>query len=130
MHGGNPNFAVDSILVSEGGNAVVSAYTADANGNPVVASRQDFISGAISQPEGGTVDPTTGDFVFSAAGGPDRSKVIVVQGFTNQAAATPEPDAVALLAGMGLSGSVFAFRRRRTRKQAARRCPGESRLRH
>jgi len=113
VHGGNPNFATDSILVSEYNAGRVSAYTADANGNPVVASRQDFIAN-LAGTEGGTVDPTTGDFVFSTYG--SGNKVVVVQGFVNQATATPEPGSIALLIGMGLSGSVFAFRRNRTRK--------------
>ena len=114
VRSGNPNFAVDSILVSEYQAHKVSAYTADANGNPVVSSRQDFITGFFGT-VGGTVDPTTGDFVFSTFDG-NSSKVVVVQGFNSQAVATPEPGGIALLAGMGLSGSVFAFRRRRTRK--------------
>ena len=110
VHGGNPNFVTDSILISEYSANRISSYTADAGGNPVVASRQDFLTG-LTGAEGGTVDPTTGDFVFSTFGG--GNKVVVIQGFTNQATTTPEPGSIALLVGMGLSGSVFAFRRRK-----------------
>lgn len=113
VHSGNPDFAVNSILVSEFSAGRVSAYTADANGDPVVGSRQDFITG-LGGAEGGTIDPATGDFVFSTFGA--SNKVVVIQGFTNQAAGTPEPGSVALLVGAGLSGSVFALRRRRSRK--------------
>ena len=63
----------------------------------------------------GTIDPITGDFVFSTFGG--GNKVVVVQGFTNQATATPEPGSVALLIGAGLSGCTLLRKRRRSRKQ-------------
>jgi len=113
VHSGNPDFAVNSILVSEYGAGRVSAYQADASGNPLVGTRQDFITG-LNGAEGGAIDPVTGDFLFSTFGG--GNKVVVVQGFTNQLAATPEPGSLALLVGAGLSGGVFAFRRRRNRK--------------
>ncbi|MCW3051101.1 MAG: hypothetical protein JWN14_271 [Chthonomonadales bacterium] len=112
VRAGNPDFSLNSILVSEYSAGGVFAYTADANGNPIVASRQDFITG-LGGAEGGAIDPITGDFVFSTFNG--GNKVVVVHGFTNQAAATPEPGSLALLVGAGLSGGVFAFRRRRNR---------------
>ena len=60
VHSGNPNFAVNSILVSEYSANAVSAYEADANGNPILATRQNFIT-SLSGAEGGTIDPVTGD---------------------------------------------------------------------
>jgi len=113
VHAGNPDFSLNSILISEYSTNTVSAYTADANGNPIVASRQDFITG-LGGAEGGTIDPLTGDFVFSTFNG--GNKVVIVQGFTKQATATPEPGSLALVIGVGVSG-VFAFRRRRNRNR-------------
>lgn len=110
VRSGNPNFAVNSILVSEYGGNRVSSYEADANGNPLIATRQDFITG-LSGAEGGAIDPITGDFLFSTFGG--GNKVVVVQGFTNQAAVTPEPGSMALLLGLGLSSAGILARRRK-----------------
>jgi hypothetical protein len=64
----NPDFAVDSMLVSEFSAGRVAAYTLDARGNPVVGSRTDFITG-LSGAEGAAIDPVTGDFLFSTFGG-------------------------------------------------------------
>lgn len=110
VRSGNPDFAVNSILVSEYGAGRISAYQADASGNPIVATRQDFITG-LGGAEGGAIDPVTGDFLFSTFGG--GNKVVVVQGFTNQAAATPEPGTLALFAGITLSGAALLRKRRR-----------------
>ncbi|MDA5193396.1 hypothetical protein [Govanella unica] len=44
--GQNPGFGgLDSVLLSEYGAGKVAAYQIDANGNPIIASRQDFLSG-------------------------------------------------------------------------------------
>lgn len=75
---GNPDIAVDSILVSEYSGNTVSVYESDANGDPVVATRRVFMSG-LSGAEGAAIDPVTGDFLFSTFGGGNR--VIVVRGF-------------------------------------------------
>jgi hypothetical protein len=77
--GGNPGFAVDSVLVSEYAAGRVRAYDIDGNGDPIVATRRDFLIG-LSGAEGAVVDPVTGDFIFSTFGGGNR--VIVVRGFS------------------------------------------------
>ena len=66
------------MLVSEYGSGRVAAFEVDADGDPLVATRRDFITG-LSGAEGAFVDPVTGDFLFSTFGGGDR--VIVVRGF-------------------------------------------------
>jgi hypothetical protein len=82
---GSPQFAADSLVLSEYGNGTVAAFTLDADGNPVISSRRTFIRG-LSAVEGAMIDPVTGDFVFSTFGSGDR--VIVVHGF---AVPTPTP---------------------------------------
>lgn len=77
--GGNPGFAVDSVLVSEFSTGSVGAYDIDANGDPIFGTRRDFLT-ALGGAEGAVRDPVTGDFVFSTFGGGDR--VIVVHGFS------------------------------------------------
>jgi hypothetical protein len=75
----NPLFDADSVLVSEYNSGRVSAYEIDGNGDPVVATRRDFITG-LTGAEGAAIDPVTGEFVFSTFGGGNR--VIIVRGFT------------------------------------------------
>lgn len=83
IDGANPVFGTDHMLVSEWGAGNVAAYEIDGDGNPIVASRQDFITG-LSGAEGALIDPLTGDFLFSTFGGGDR--IVQVQGFL-----VPEP---------------------------------------
>jgi hypothetical protein len=106
----NPGFAVDSMLVSEYSANNVAAYELDAGGNPIPATRVDFITG-LDGAEGAAIDPLTGDFLFSTFlfGG---SGVIVVQGFEPPPPpVVPEPSSLMLLAA-GLAG-LFGFTRRR-----------------
>lgn len=56
------------LLVCEWGAGNIVAYQVDANGDPLVATRQVVVT-AASTPGGGAVDPVTGDLVFMAAGG-------------------------------------------------------------
>ncbi|HRV81157.1 MAG TPA: PEP-CTERM sorting domain-containing protein, partial [Planctomycetota bacterium] len=77
VSGGNTGFANDSALVSEYLGGRVSAYELDSNGDPVVASRRDFITGLLGA-EGAVIDPVTGDFLFSTFG--SGNQVLVVQG--------------------------------------------------
>jgi hypothetical protein len=93
---GNADFPSSSVLISEYSSGRVSAYTLDANSDPIVASRHDFIT-ALSGAEGATIDPVTGDFLFSTFGG--AGHVIEVRGFI----AVPEPSALVLLAIGGLA---------------------------
>jgi hypothetical protein len=82
----NPSFSVDSMLVSEWSANNVAAYEIDGNGNPLVSTRREFITG-LTGAEGAFLDPVTGDFLFSTFGsGSDR--VLRVEGFT---APTPPP---------------------------------------
>jgi len=105
VEAGNDDFAVDSVLVSEYASGRISAYELDASGNPVLATRRDFMTG-LGGAEGAAFDPFSGDFLFSTFGGNDR--VIVVQGLqaTEVPVATPEPETLLLFAlaclGVGL----------------------------
>jgi cysteine-rich repeat protein len=76
---GSPQFANPSVLVSEYSYGRVSAYEIDANGDPVVATRRNFITG-LNGAEGATIDPVTGDFLFSTFLG-SGGRVIAVRGF-------------------------------------------------
>ena len=79
---GSPLFPdFNSMLVSEWSGNEVVAYELDTNGNPDPSSRVSFITG-LNGAEGATIDPLTGDFLFSTFGGGDR--VIVVKGFAVQ----------------------------------------------
>ncbi len=75
---GSPLFPHMSILVSEFSTGVVSTYEVDANGDPILSTRKLFVIN-LNGAEGATIDPTSGDFLFSTFGGGDR--IIVVHGF-------------------------------------------------
>jgi hypothetical protein len=75
---GSPLFTVPSVLVSEYGADKVGAYQIDANGDPIPATRRDFIID-LNGAEGAAIDPLTGDFLFSTFGG--ANQVIVIRGF-------------------------------------------------
>jgi hypothetical protein len=98
---GSPRFTTTSVLISEYSTGKVAAYEVDLNGNPVVSSRKDFITG-LTGAEGAVIDPLTGDFLFSTFGG--ENQVIVVQGF-NGPPAVPVPPTLLLL-GSGLLGLI------------------------
>ncbi len=102
---GNPAFGVNSMLVSDYSAGSVSAYEVDAQGNPVLSTRRNFLSG-LTGAEGATIDPVTGDFYFSTFGG--SNQVVRISGFT---APIPEPGTWALMA-LGLAGCLLASRRR------------------
>ncbi len=108
ISGANPGFGgINRILVSEFDTGIVSAYEMDANGDPIVATRQEFLTGLIGA-EGAVIDPLTGDFLFSTYGGGDQ--VVVVSVFV-----TTEPVPEPLTLAMLLSGLVgLGVARRRT----------------
>ena len=74
----NPQFANDSVLVSEYSLGDIASYEIDGNGDPDTATRRVFMTG-LTGAEGAVIDPLTGDFLFSTFGGGNR--VIVVKGF-------------------------------------------------
>jgi hypothetical protein len=101
---GSPLFLTPSVLVSEYAAGSVAAYDVDLNGDPILATRRDFITGLFGA-EGGAIDPLTGDFLFSTFGGGNH--VIVVRGF-----AVPEPS-TCVLALAGALGLLYTATRRR-----------------
>jgi hypothetical protein len=113
---GNPGFANDSVLISEYGSNRVSAYDIDGNGDPIVGTRRDFVTG-LSGALGATIDPVTGDFLFSTFGG--SNNVLAVRGFNNPNAQTvPTP---ALLPGLlGLAMSALRKRKGETEPEAVK----------
>lgn len=105
----NPGFGSNSMLLSEFSAGNVAAYRVDGAGNPILSSRRDFLTG-LEGAEGATLDPVTGDFLFSTFGGGDR--VVRVSGFTEPPPPpVPEPQTFALLLG-GLGGLLGFLRRR------------------
>lgn len=104
--GGNPDFPTDSVLISEYSAGAVRAYEIDANGDPIVATRRDFMT-ALGGAEGAMIDPVTGDFLFSTFGGGDR--VVVVHGFSAPAVhCTGTMNSVGCVPQMTWSGSPSA----------------------
>jgi hypothetical protein len=81
---GSPGFATQAIIVAEwrqSGTADdrVAVYDADAQGDPIVSTRREFMR-AFPRPWGAYFEPVTGDYLFLSWGlGTDR--VYVVQGF-------------------------------------------------
>jgi hypothetical protein len=85
---GSPVFPPNSVLISQYSNGKVVTAPLDANGDPVVASVQDFIQG-LNFAEGACIDPVTGDFLFSTFAGDTR--VVGVTGFQTPSSPTPTP---------------------------------------
>jgi hypothetical protein len=105
---GSPLFPGQNLLISEFSAGNVAAYQVDANGDPIVATRQDFITG-LTGAEGALIDPVTGDFLFSTFG-TGTDSVFEVQGFVPPPPSVPEPvSAIFVFAGLG----VLAARRLR-----------------
>ena len=87
---GSALFGAPSMLLAQYGLGRIEAYLVDGDGNPIVASAQDFVQG-LTGAEGGVVDALTGDFLFSTYGG--GNQVVEVQGFVP----VPEPSSVPLM---------------------------------
>lgn len=88
-----PNFT--RMMFAEYNNGALTVYTIDANGDPIPATRQVFLSG-LNGVEGAAIDPLTGDFLFSTFGA--NSRVIAVRGFATVCGTVARY-------GQGLSGS-------------------------
>ena len=78
IDGANAGFGEDSMLISEYSAGTVGVYELDSSGNPLVATRRNFLTG-LTGAEGAAIDPVTGDFVFSTFGG--GNQVVAVRGF-------------------------------------------------
>jgi hypothetical protein len=117
---GSPRFSGPSLLVSEYGVDEIAAYQVDGNGDPIVTTRRQFITG-LDGAEGALLDPVTGDFLFSTFGG--GSRVIVVRGFSAPPPQLPPPVAGKSVNAFTVSGKV------RIRRPGSRRFielgPGE-----
>lgn len=77
----NPEFAVDGFLVAEWSAGNIAAYDADAKGDPIPATRRDFIVG-LNGAESAYIDPLSGDFLFATFAGSER--LVVIRGFQPQ----------------------------------------------
>lgn len=104
---GSPNFAVNSMLLSDYSGGKVWAVEVDASWNPIYSTKKDFVTG-LSGAEGAFIDPISGDFIFSTFGG--GNQVVVVRGFVP----VPEPSTYALAAIA--SGVMAVVARRKSRK--------------
>ena len=113
VKGSNAGFGgIDSLLVSEYGAGRVGRYALDNFGNPIQASRQDFLTG-LSGAEGAFIDPLTGDFLFSTFG--SGNSLFVIKGFQAPTSAVPEPGIWAMMiVGFGLVGVALRGRKRST----------------
>jgi PEP-CTERM motif len=110
---GSPLFTVPSMLVDEWSAGNVVVYDVDSNGDPIAASRRNFITG-LAGAEGAVVDPLTGDFLFSTFAGTPADAVFVVEGFVAPPP-VPAPGTLFLL-GSGLAAVGFSLRWRRLLK--------------
>ena len=74
----SPVFTPYSVLIALYSANKIIAAPLDSNGDPIITSAQDFITG-LSGAEGAFIDPLTGDFLFSTFG--SSNQVIRVSGF-------------------------------------------------
>ena len=94
---GSPDFAQESVLVAEWQSDVVtrvSGYQVDANGDPIVSTRFDFVTNFLS-PYGAYFDRVSGDYLFlqwqfTFNQIPDH--VVAVRGFNKPPAPPPPPN--------------------------------------
>lgn len=84
---GSPGFSKPALIVSEWLADRVSTYDVDVQGDPILASRRDFLE-SFRDPWGAHFEPITGDFLF-LAWGPNR--LYVVRGFSPPPPPPPPP---------------------------------------
>jgi hypothetical protein len=101
IESGNAGFVVDSLLVSEFGASKIGAYEIDANADPILATRRDFLID-LNGAEGAAIDPVTGDFLFSTFG--LTNEVIAVGGFLPPTVVPLPPAALLVLSGIAVLG--------------------------
>jgi hypothetical protein len=103
----SPVFAPYSVLIALYSAGKVITAPLDANGDPVMASAQDFITG-LSGAEGAFIDPLTGDFLFSTFGG--GNQIIRVSGFIAPTAGEAAVSGRVMDAsGRGISGATISL---------------------
>jgi hypothetical protein len=107
---GSPLFTGQNMLMAEYGSDTIGVYAIDGGGNPIPATRTDFVTG-LTGAEGAAIDPVTGDFFFSTFGG--SSQVIEVRGFAIPATTPIPPTWFLSLAGLAATGVFYAARARR-----------------
>jgi hypothetical protein len=78
IHPGNAEFPTHSMLVADWSVGTISAYESDGQGDPILASRRQFVGG-LDGAEGALVDPSSGDFLFGTWGG--DNVLIAIHGF-------------------------------------------------
>lgn len=114
VQAGTALFTGNSVLIADYSNNQVLSYLVDANGDPILASQQTFLTG-LTGPEGVLVDPLTGDFLFSTSSGSDN-ELLAVQHYDSSNSGNPStaplPSAGSI--GLLLMGSLFLARRRRS----------------
>jgi hypothetical protein len=82
---GSPGFTQQAIIVAEWvatdpSQDRVAVYDADAQGDPIVATRREFMT-RFPRPWGAYFEPLTGDYLFLSWGAAGTDRVYVVQGF-------------------------------------------------
>lgn len=65
---GSDQFPNPSILVTEYSGGRVSAYELDSDGFPIIATIRPMVTG-LANAEGASIDPVTGDYIFTTFGG-------------------------------------------------------------
>ncbi|HEX8077053.1 MAG TPA: hypothetical protein VF511_04510, partial [Chthoniobacterales bacterium] len=74
----SPGFSPNSVLIANYAKNRITTAPLDYKGDPIIANQREFLNGLVG-PEGATVDPVTGDVLFSTSG--TENKVIIVRGF-------------------------------------------------